>query len=140
MLVRDRNEARGYFMQVWSKHRQGGAMDALEKAVEGIIVQHPEYHSLLESPDALEHEYSPERGESNPFLHLSMHVSVYEQLLTDRPAGVVGIYRRLLKTAGESHTVEHCMMECLSRVLWSAQSEGRLPNEQAYLECLECMP
>ena len=137
MLVQNRNEARSFFIDVWFKHQHAGALEPLEKVVESVIVQHPEYHSLLESPDALSSDYPTELGTSNPFLHMSLHVSICEQLLSDRPPGVTGIYRHLLERRAEPHVVEHRMMDCLSGVLWSAQSEGRLPNEHTYLECLE---
>ena len=137
VLVQNRNEARGFFVDVWAKHKGDGAMEPLEKLVASVILQHPEYHRIIESQDAVARDYPEGFGESNPFLHMSLHVTICEQLLTDRPTGVVATYRRLLEQRRDAHGVEHRMMECLGGVLWSAQTEGRLPDEQAYVECLE---
>ena len=45
-----------------------------DRALDGAILTHPEYHALLDQPERyLERDYQPESGETNPFLHLSMH-------------------------------------------------------------------
>ena len=82
-----------------------------------------------------EKDYTPEGGETNPFLHLGMHISLREQLDTDRPRGIALLYRQLSQRAVDLHQAEHWLMECLGQTLWEAQRNNQMPDEQAYLEC-----
>ena len=107
--------------------------------VEGVMIRWPLgiSASLVAemSEDALEREWTPEQGESNPFLHMSMHSAIREQVSIDRPPGVAAVHRQLSSRVGR-HEAEHRIMECLARMLWQAQSTGSMPDEQGYLECL----
>lgn len=137
MFGDNRTEIRRVFTEAWRKYRTGVERTPLERLIATIIEQHPEYQQLIENPDAsLDRDFLPEGGETNPFLHLGMHISLQEQLATNRPSGIRTLYRRLASTIGESHEAEHRLMECLGRMLWEAQSSGRMPDEQAYLECI----
>lgn len=136
IFSRDRTGLRRFFLDAWRRYRGGAELGPLERVVTEIVVEHPEYHALLERPDALERDYLPETGEINPFLHLAMHVAIQEQLSTDRPAGVRGLYRSLRARFDSAHELEHAMMECLGETLWQAQRRGSPPDENAYLDCL----
>jgi hypothetical protein len=136
-MLQNRDEIRRTFCAVWDKHRDGSPLDSLETLIRDVIVEHPEYHGVLNDSDsALGREYQPEMGQTNPFLHMGMHISLREQLATDRPAGICNIYQARLARRGDGHAVEHQMMECLGRALWEAQRAGTLPDEQTYLNCL----
>jgi len=76
-------------------------------------------------------------GESNPFLHMGMHMAIREQLSTDRPPGIRKATKKLLKQIGDGHETEHQMMECLGETLWRGQRDGKAPDEQSYLRCVE---
>lgn len=137
MFGQDRNELRRMFFATWRKHRAHAPMEPLEQTIAHIIAQHPEYHALLEDEDAyLTRDYLPEMGQTNPFLHMAMHIAIQEQLGTDRPAGVREAYQALLTRFGDPHAVEHDMMECLAEALWQAQRQGLPPDDTAYLACL----
>ncbi len=137
MFGNDRVKMRSFFTSAWKKAKNGEALIPLENLVAEVIKQHPEYHKMLEGPeDLLDKDYTPDGGESNPFLHMGMHISIQEQLMTDRPVGIRSQYQRLLKRDGDGHTVEHKMMECLGKMLWEAQRENRIPDEQAYLRTI----
>ncbi|MEJ2455428.1 MAG: DUF1841 family protein [Candidatus Thiodiazotropha sp.] len=128
---------RRVFFEAWRKQQSGEAMQPLEEMIAGVVRQHPEYHALLEDSEAgLEREFLPEGGETNPFLHMAMHITLLEQLSTDRPPGICEHYRRLCQRLGDAHDAEHQMMECLGRILWEAQSNNRMPDEMAYLDCV----
>jgi len=89
MFGNDRRQMRLFFTEAWSKQKSGLPMEPMEKIVAEIIQQHPEYHSTLEQQDlALEKDYLPDSGETNPFLHMSMHISLQEQISTNRPPGI----------------------------------------------------
>jgi len=112
-------------------------LEPMEALIAEVIELHPEYQPLLEDETAVDQlEFTPEQGQTNPFLHMGMHIALREQAGGDRPAGVRAIYQRLVDALG-AHAAEHAMMECLGQSLWEAQRENRAPDENAYLECLK---
>jgi hypothetical protein len=134
----DRQQLRRLYMEAWQAQQAGKPLDPLQSLLAKIIAMHPEYHPLLEKgDDALDQDYSPEQGQSNPFLHMGMHIAIHEQLSTNRPKGLVEAYQRLLGQKGDAHEVEHAMMECLGQALWEAQRNNTAPDEQAYLVCVK---
>ena len=137
MFSQDRSSMRRYFVDSWRRAGEGTPLEPLEAQIAQVIREHPEYHTMLENPDAaLSREFFPEDGESNPFLHLSLHIAIQEQVGTDRPPGIRALYQRLA-AASDAHEAEHQIMECLARSLWEAQREGCPPDEMAYLECVK---
>ena len=137
MFGQDRQRLRRYYLQAWEKQQSGGTMEPLEKLIASVIGQHPEYHTMLRSDDALDKDFTPDKGQSNPFLHMGMHISLAEQISTDRPAGIRDTYQKIKNRVGDAHAAEHHMMECLGLALWEAQQQNRPPDETAYLDCLK---
>ena len=127
---------RRFFCEAWRKRREGAVLQPLEDMVARIAAEHPEYHSLLEDPATLTQDYTPESGQTNPFLHMGLHIAIQEQLAADRPAGIREIYRQLVQRHTDPHDVEHRMAECLAEGIWEAQRSGTAPDEEAYLERL----
>ena len=137
MFGTDRTQMRRVYTEAWRKRLSGEPMEPLEQVIASVVERHPEYHRLLENPEnTLEKDYTPEMGESNPFLHLSMHLGLQEQISTNRPTGITGLYRQLTLKCGDAHTAEHEMMECLGQMIWEAQRYNRMPDEHGYLECI----
>jgi len=137
MFSSDRDQLRQFYCEVWRKHGAGLALEPLEVQIRDVITLHPEYHALLEHPDrALGREYLPEFGATNPFLHMGLHLALYEQLSTDRPAGIRALVAGLRSHWPDPHLLEHRMMECLAESLWRSQRDGTAPNETDYLDCL----
>ena len=137
MFGQDRTELRQMFFTAWKKHLNKQLMEPLEAVVAKIIELHPEYHALLEEPETLDKDYTPEMGQTNPFLHMAMHISIQEQLSTKRPMGIEQLHQSMLKKVKDPHETEHLMMECLGKMLWEAQSQNRAPDENDYLVCLK---
>lgn len=135
MFGTDRTALRRYYAESWRKARAHEPLEALEQQIAAVIGEHPEYHSYFES-NSLEHDFAPESGKSNPFLHMGMHLALREQLATGRPAGIRELWPRIMKKIGDAHEAEHRMIECLGQALWEAQRSNRMPDESAYLECL----
>ena len=129
----DRDDLRRAWVGAWSKARAGQPLEPMERLLADVIAEHPEHHPALESPSALESEFSPEAGRTNPFLHMGLHVAIREQLATDRPPGVRALYGELLPRYADAHRLEHALMECLAETLWDAQREGTAPDESRYL-------
>lgn len=139
LFTQDRTRMREMFFSAWNKHLQQEPLEPMEKQVVSLLKDHPEYHALIENPDAIDKDYTPEHGELNPFLHLSLHLALREQVGTDRPKGIAPLTRSLLLKHGDGHTVEHLMIECLGEFLWDAQRAQREPDELAYLEKLKLL-
>lgn len=137
MFGQDREQLRRFFATSWQKRLDGNALQPLERLVAQIVEQHPEYHAYLDGDTHLQRDFSPENGETNPWLHMGMHVSLGEQLGADRPGGIRDLYQQISARFGDTHAAEHAMMECLGLVLWEAQRANRQPDEAAYLECLK---
>ena len=129
----DRNQLRKAYADAWQKLQQGQPMQPLEQQIAEVVREHPEYHKLLADTDT---DFLPEMGETNPFLHMGMHLALREQVATHRPAGIVACYQALITIHSSPHEAEHEMMECLGEALWLAQSHGTMPDEKAYLACL----
>lgn len=137
MFGQDRSELRRMFFSAWRKHQAGEIVEPLEQLIIQIIQLHPEYHGLLEDEEAnLDRDYTPEMGQTNPFLHMAMHIGIQEQLSSRRPAGITERYSELLRIYSDPHEVEHQMMECLAEMMWQSQRTGTPPDETAYLDCL----
>jgi len=138
MFGQDRDQTRQIFINAWQKQQNNQPLEPLEEIIVTIISQHPEYQGMLTNTDkALGAEYLPENGETNPFLHMGMHIAIHEQLSTDRPSGIAGVFQQLVMQAGDPHHAEHQVMDCLGEMLWQAQRDQRMPDEQAYLNCLQ---
>lgn len=137
MFGNDRDRLRRYYGVIWGKASAGQPLEPLEQLIAAVIREHPEYQPVLSDIGiALNREYPPEMGQTNPFLHMGMHIAIREQVGSGRPEGILDLYRRLCQRAGEAHVAEHWMMECLGETLWEAQRAGQEPDEQSYLERL----
>ena len=137
-----RKDVRSLFCEAWRKQRAGLLLAPIEVIAAKWVRLHPEYHELIDDPEfALAADFSIERGEANPFLHLSMHMAIDEQLSIDQPTGIRAVFEMLAARAGDAHAAAHQAMECLGRLMWEAQ-RGGVPSDPeainaAYLECLQ---
>jgi hypothetical protein len=142
MFNPSKDEVRRFFCDAWSKHRGGGVLTPLEAIAVDWMRLHPEYHDeLADSAAAVARNYGIDEGRTNPFLHLSMHLAIAEQLSVDQPPGIRDAYRRLVARRGDEHAAAHAVMDCLGEVVWAAQRTGLpLPPDEMtarYLDCLE---
>ena len=137
MFNPSRDEARRFLIDAWAKYRAQQPLTGLESLAAGLVALHPEYHATLEHPEQYEgRDYSPESGDINPFLHLSLHLAVAEQLAIDQPPGIRAEFERLRAAHGDEHEALHAVLECLGEVIWQAQRQQSPPDAQLYLECL----
>jgi len=138
MFNPSREQVRQFFFEARRKQRERQVLSGLEHLAVDIVSLHPEYHAVLDEPGRFqEREYRPEAGASNPFLHLSMHLAIEEQLSIDQPPGIQRELARLAAKLGDRHAACHEIMECLAETLWRAQRDGAEPDALAYLECLK---
>ena len=139
MFNPSQEDVRRFFCGVYRKQRNGEPMDALEVLSGQWMDEHPEYHAAFADLDAALREIGqpgdPER--TNPFLHLSMHLSISEQCSIDQPRGVRQAVELLAARRGSLHDAHHIAMDCLGRMVWESQRSGRPPDGQAYVDALQ---
>jgi hypothetical protein len=132
-----RVQVRTFFIDAWRKYRAGKPLAGLETVALDVLLLHPEYHGVLENAErTLERDYTPEAGQTNPFLHLSLHLAIEEQLSIDQPVGIRAAFENLLAKTGERHEALHAALECLGEMMWRAQRDRAAPDGAAYLECV----
>jgi hypothetical protein len=132
-----RSSLRRMYVEAWRKHRESLPVEPVEDQIIRVIELHPEYARVLEAGEsALDRDYTPEQGQTNPFLHMGLHLAIREQVATNRPAGIAGVHGALVAKLGDAHEAEHAMIEQLGAALWNAQRAGLPPDEAAYLESL----
>ena len=137
MFNPSRDEARRFLIGAWTKFRAREPLSGLEQIAAGLIAFHPEYHAVLDAPERnQDRDWRPESGEANPFLHLSLHLAVAEQLAIDQPPGIRAEFERIRAAKGDEHAALHAVVECLGEVVWSAQRHGTAPDAALYLACL----
>ena len=132
----DRSELRQMYADAWRKRCDKQPLAPLEMQIADVIEMHPEYHGDVTSED-LDRDYTPGGGQTNPFLHMGLHLGIREQVATNRPAGISAIHKALSARLGDLHAAEHAMIECLAETLWEAQSSNRPPDEAKYLQRLQ---
>lgn len=131
-----KDEVRRFFCDTWRKSQANEVLTPLEAIARDWILQHPEYESELSDQDAAQSaDYDIAKGQSNPFLHLSMHLSIAEQVSIDQPPGIRSAFQLLATRLGE-HDAHHKIMECLGQMLWTSQRNGTPPDGEAYIECV----
>ena len=136
MFNPSREQVRQFFCASWRKHRDRQILEGAEATAADLITEHPEYHPLLENPAAaIEQEFTPEGGQMNPFLHLSLHLAIAEQISIDQPKGIKAAYFALRQKM-EVHDAEHLIMECIGEAIWRSQRDKAPMDGEAYLECV----
>lgn len=132
-----RDEVRDFFFNSWAKFQQQQALTDLEKIAISVIQMHPEYHVILDKPEQFKQQvYFPEQGETNPFLHMSLHLSILEQISINQPIGIAAIYEILQAKYQEEHLAQHEVLDCLGETIWLAQQNKTGLNAAHYLELL----
>jgi len=137
MFTPSQDDVRRFFCAAYRKHRNNEILTPLEAIARDWIMQHPEYAGELEDVEAaLAADYSVERGQANPFLHLSMHLSIAEQVSIDQPPGIRAACQALSHKLQSEHEAHHQIMECLGEMIWSSQRNGTPPDGAAYIDCV----
>ena len=135
MFEPSREQVREFFFETWRKYRAGLPLAGLETLGLDVILLHPEYHQFLIDID--KNKSKDYTDESNPFLHMSLHLALEEQLSIDQPPGVAQHFAALLAKAGERHGALHEALECLAEMVWRAQKDKTPPDAGFYLDCLK---
>lgn len=138
IFSQDRRQLRKMYVEAWQRRLDDQPLSPLQAQIASVVELHPEYHDALTEQD-LDLDYLPEGGRTNPFLHLSLHLGIREQVATDRPAGIAAVHAALSRSLGDAHAAEHRMIDVLAETLWAAQNTGGPPDEERYLEQLRAL-
>lgn len=131
-------DVRRFFCHVFAKAREGKPLEAIETIASGWIAEHPEFHAELSDLDAaLRDMGQPTEGRTNPFLHLSMHLSISEQCSIDQPRGIRQAAELLTHRRNSLHAAHHEAMDCLGQMIWESQRAGKPPDGDAYVACVQ---
>ena len=137
MFNPSRDQAREFLFDLWAKHTAGAALTPLESMALSVVLRHPEYQAILGDRERyLERDWRPEGGETNPFLHMQMHLAIEEQVSIDQPPGIREAVRALSSRLDSEHDALHEVMDCLAEMIWNAQRHGAAFDNAAYLDCL----
>ena len=138
MFNPSRHQARQFLFSTWYKYKHQEALSDMEEIALKVILLHPEYQPILDDTERYhDKDYPPEMGNTNPFLHMGMHITIKEQLSIDQPAGIRDRFERLLKKNGNEHDTMHQIMECLAEMIWQAQRSQSTPDPSIYFKCLD---
>ena len=131
------HDVRRFFADVWRQRLAPLQLDKLQQKALRIIEAHPEYHHYLDNIERyLDHNWTPEQGETNPFLHLSLHLAISEQRGIDQPRGIRQAMDVLETKLGSAHDAAHVVQECLVEALWQSQRHGRPLDGNAYVNAV----
>ena len=137
MLTPSQHDRRRFFGDAPRRQRQSLPLTPMQTLAASWIAEHPEYHADRADVDAaLAASYTVDDGRSNPFLHLSMHLTISEQVAIDQPRGIKQACELLAARLGSPHEAQHQVMECLGEMIWSSQRSGLPPDGHAYLDCV----
>lgn len=131
-----RDQARRFFFDAWRCYRLGEPLEGAARTALEVMLLHPEYQPLLDDPERnLDRQWGPDSGEANPFLHLSLHLAIEEQLAIGQPFGLREVFEALITACGDDHEARHMLLECLGETLWRAQRQGGALDSESYLDC-----
>ncbi len=131
-----RDQVRRFFCDAWQKYTQQQPLAGAEVTAAELAARHPEYQALLSHPErAVEQEWSPEGGQMNPFLHLSLHLAIHEQVSIDQPPGIRAAFESL-RARMDPHVADHVLLECLGETIWAAQRQGTQMDALAYVDAV----
>jgi Domain of unknown function (DUF1841) len=137
MFAPSQNDVRTFFCQAWAQHQAGAPLEPMATLAVEWMSRHPEYHAdLADLEAALAAVYTVDEGRTNPFLHLSMHLSISEQCSIDQPRGIRQAVELLAAKRGDLHAAQHEVMDCLGEMLWASQRSGQPPDPHAYLDAV----
>ena len=138
MFTPSQADVRRFFCSVYAKTQSNQPLEALETIASQWLAEHSEYHADFADADAaLAKMYDIEGGKTNPFLHLSMHLSISEQCSIDQPRGIRQAVELLTARRDSLHAAHHEAMDCLGKMVWESQRSGRPPDGAAYIDCVQ---
>ena len=137
MFAPSQNDVRAFFCETQRKLTESAPLTPMEAAAADWISEHPEHAAeLADLPAALAAVYDVEAGRTNPFLHLSMHLSISEQIAIDQPTGIRQAFGLLASRLGSAHAAQHEVMEYLGEMVWASQRSGLPPDGEGYIDCV----
>ncbi|MDQ6980241.1 MAG: DUF1841 family protein [Ghiorsea sp.] len=124
---------RQIFWDAWQKAQADLPLNALEVRIARVIAMHSEYHHFFDDMDTfLERDFQVDDG-MNPYLHLSLHLAIEEQLATKHPPEAAKLMEHyMLNLKKERHETLHVILEVLAETVYQSQRTGQEPNPETY--------
>jgi len=124
---------RQVFWDAWHKAQADLPLNALEVRIARVIAMHPEYHHFFDDmEDFLDRDFEMDDG-MNPYLHLSLHLALEEQVATKHPPEMAKALDHMITMKKmDRHDALHRCLEVLAETVYYAQRAGREPDVQAY--------
>lgn len=135
MLYGDKREDyRKRFFDAWRKHKNNELLEPMEKRILQIILQHKEYINIFDDPEKnMDKDFFSELGETNPFFHMSLHLTILDQLAINQPKEIRNLYKQCIERFGDTHEAEHCLMHSLAIALHDLHYNTTPFDEKKYL-------
>lgn len=135
MFAPSQEHVRRFFCETWAKSQSGQPLTPLEAMAADWLAQHPEYDADFSDIEAaLAAQFTVDDGRTNPFLHLSMHLSIAEQVSIDQPRGIREAVVALANRRQSLHDAHHEVMEALGEMIWASQRSGQPFDGDAYID------
>jgi hypothetical protein len=140
MFTPNQADVRRFFCRAYAKYTQQAPMEAIETLAAQWMHAHPEYVHVFADEDAAVAAVATQEAKptdeitENPFLHVSMHLTISEQCAIDQPRGIRQAVELLTAKLGDLHDAHHQVMNCLGRMVWESQRSGRPPDGEAYMD------
>jgi hypothetical protein len=130
-IMRESNRQRLH--EVWVAAKAGRPLAGEEAAYAKAMLDHPEYHNAWEFADQVgAAEYVVDGA--NPFLHITVHVIIENQLAQGDPPEVAKTLERLLGQGMGRHGAIHAIAAAFMEVAFPA-FQGREPfNTKRYIK------
>ena len=107
-----------------------------EQKLSMLIMSHQEYQEYYENEEILDGREFEIPGRFNPFLHISLHQMVEDQLASENPVEAVLLCEYIEKMGHPRHTAIHVIiMIMMNMIADSFRNEGRF-NEDRYKRLL----
>lgn len=138
MYGNSRNEIREIYFSCWANRDTPEKLEPVQKQILAIMIEHPEYHAMFNAPEQYtDADYTPENGQTNPFLHLGLHLAIRDQVKLNNPKGIEELYNAYVKKCGGNHLdAEHQIIESFASILWESMRYQREFDNEKYLEAL----
>ena len=132
----DRAQLRAHrqvFWDAWQKAQADLPLGALQVRIARVIALHPEYHHFFDDlEDFLDRDFEADNG-MNPYLHMSLHLALEEQVAIRQPPEVANCLEFLMSGKGmDRHDALHAILEVLAETVYFAQRRGDEPDVMAY--------
>lgn len=133
-----RQKFRRTINKVWNMIKEGlpADLNQEEKRLLPIIQEHQEYREYFENEDFLDGSEDQMEEGINPFLHISLHQMVEDQLNSKTPVEAARLYEYIEKQGYSRHDAIHVVIMVLIHMIYNAIEKNSSFDEKRYIRLL----